>query len=228
MWSVVLTAPGTLRRRRCHRAAAYSAASVFAAAAPLAVGVAAFAQSKPSGAPAGACAGDNGGITLPPGFCATVFADNLGHARHIVFGPNGVLYVNTWSGRYYRNDTLPAGGFLVAIKDSKGDGHADVIERFGDGVPQGATGGTGIAFYKGAIYAEQNDKILRYALPPEKADAQAAATNVYGFLLGAVNPTGEINFTFHQLNESDVPAAVIDFYKPEFVHWCFAENSAAH
>lgn len=145
MWSAVLTAPGTLRRRRCHRAAAYSAASVFAAAALLAVGVAHFAQSKPSGAPAGTCAGDNGGITLPPGFCATVFADNLGHARHIVFGPNGVLYVNTWSGRYYRNDTLPAGGFLVAIKDSKGDGHADVIERFGDGVPQGATGGTGIA-----------------------------------------------------------------------------------
>src|SRR5271163_1321925 len=169
MWSVVLTAPGTLRRRRCHRAAAYSAASVFAAAAPLAVGVAAFAQSKPSGAPAGACAGHNGGITLPPGFCATVLADNLGHARHIVFGPNGVLYVNTWSGRYYRNDTLPAGGFLVAIKDSKGDGHADVIERFGDGVPQGATGGTGIAFYKGAIYAEQNDKIVRYALPPDSA-----------------------------------------------------------
>ena len=30
------------------------------------------------------CAGDNGGITLPPGFCATVFADNVGHARQMV------------------------------------------------------------------------------------------------------------------------------------------------
>jgi hypothetical protein len=69
---------------------------------------------------------------------------------------------------------------------------------------------------------------VRYALPPEKADAQAAATNVYGFLLGAVSPSGEINFTFHQLNESDVPPAVVETYKPEFVHWCFAENSAAH
>ena len=29
------------------------------------------------------CAGDNGGITLSPGFCATVFADNVGHARHM-------------------------------------------------------------------------------------------------------------------------------------------------
>jgi glucose/arabinose dehydrogenase len=71
--------------------------------------------------------------------------------------------------RYYRNDTPPAGGFLVALEDSNGDGRADVIERFGDGVWQGATGGTGIAFYKGAIYAEQNDKIVRYALLPDSA-----------------------------------------------------------
>ena len=69
---------------------------------------------------------------------------------------------------------------------------------------------------------------VRYALPPEKVDAKAAATNVYGFLLGTVNAAGEINFTFQQLNESDVPAAVVDTYKPEFVHWCFAENSVAH
>jgi hypothetical protein len=34
-------------------------------------------------AAAQACPGDNGGITLPAGFCATVFADNIGHARHL-------------------------------------------------------------------------------------------------------------------------------------------------
>ena len=51
------------------------------------------------------CAGDKGGITLPPGFCATVFADNVGHARQMVVAPNGVVYVNTWSGPYFRNDT---------------------------------------------------------------------------------------------------------------------------
>src|ERR1700722_12345338 len=69
---------------------------------------------------------------------------------------------------------------------------------------------------------------VRYALPPEKGDAKAAATNVYGFLLGAVQPTGEIDFTFHQVNESDVPPAIVETYKPEFVHWCFAENSVSH
>jgi glucose/arabinose dehydrogenase len=41
------------------------------------------------------CTADNGGITVSPGFCATVFADNLGHVRHMVVAPNGVLYVNT-------------------------------------------------------------------------------------------------------------------------------------
>jgi hypothetical protein len=29
-----------------------------------------------------------------------------------------------------------------ALKDTKGAGNADVIERFGDGVPQGSAGGT--------------------------------------------------------------------------------------
>jgi glucose/arabinose dehydrogenase len=111
------------------------------------------------------CPGDDPGITLSPGFCATIFADNIGHVRHMSVAPNGVLYVNTWSGRYFRYDTPPAGGFVLALKDSKGAGKADIIERFGDGVPQGSAGGSGVAFYKGAVYAEQNDKILRYAIP---------------------------------------------------------------
>jgi hypothetical protein len=50
---------------------------------------------------AGACADSDTGITLSPGFCATVFADNIGHARHLVVSPSGVVYVNMWSGRYY-------------------------------------------------------------------------------------------------------------------------------
>jgi len=111
------------------------------------------------------CPGDDGGITLPRGFCATVFADNIGHARHLVVAPNGVVYVNTWSGRYYGNDTPPAGGFLVALQDTKGSGHADVNIRFGDSLADGSHGGTGIALYNGALYAEVNDRIVRYALP---------------------------------------------------------------
>jgi glucose/arabinose dehydrogenase/mono/diheme cytochrome c family protein len=111
------------------------------------------------------CPSGDSGITLPPGFCATVFADNIGHARHLVVAPNGVVYVNTWSGRYYGNDKPPAGGFLVALQDTRGNGHADVNIRFGQTVADGSAGGTGIAFYNGALYVEVNDRIVRYALP---------------------------------------------------------------
>jgi glucose/arabinose dehydrogenase len=95
-----------------------------------------------------------------------VFADNLGHARHMAVAPNGVVYVNTWSGRYYGNDKPPPGGFLAALQATKGDGHADVIRRFGPRAESSNAGGTGIALYKGALYAETNDRIVRYALPP--------------------------------------------------------------
>lgn len=110
------------------------------------------------------CAPDNGGLKLPDGFCASVFADSLGHARHLTVAPNGVVYVNTWSGKYYGNDKPPPGGFLIALRDTTGDGRADQLVRFGDSVRSGGHGGTGIALFRGALYAEANDKILRYAL----------------------------------------------------------------
>jgi len=65
----------------------------------------------------------------------------------------------------------------------------------------------------------------RYSLPPERSAAKAAKTDVYGFLLGTVRPSGKIRFDFQQLNEQDVPAAVNARYTPQFVHWCFAQNS---
>ena len=74
------------------------------------------------------CPGDNGGLSLAPGFCATIFADNLGHARHMAVSPEGVVYVNTWSGLYFGFDKLPEGGFLVALQDTNGDGKADKID----------------------------------------------------------------------------------------------------
>ena len=80
---------------------------------------------------------DNAGLTLPRGFCATVFADSIGHARHLAVGPDGTVYVNTWSGKYYGNDQPHAGGFLVALHDTTGDGRGDLIARFGDSVQSG-------------------------------------------------------------------------------------------
>ena len=131
-----------------------------------AVGPVAMAQDSPAAAAKpNACPNNDSGLKLTPGFCATIFADKLGHPRHMVVAPNGVLYVNTWSGVYYGNDKPPDGGFVVALQDPAKTGKATVNQRFGETVQTGGAGGTGIAFYKGAVYAEINDKIVRYAIP---------------------------------------------------------------
>jgi len=68
---------------------------------------------------------------------------------------------------------------------------------------------------------------VRYPLPPNYKDADDAETNVYGYLLGAVQPDGQIRFTFEKLAPSDVPAAVTQRFMPNFVNWCFEQNSQA-
>src|SRR5215470_485342 len=122
------------------------------------------APSSPDGKAKG-CANENSGLKLPAGFCATVFADGIGHARHLAVGSNGIVYVNTWSGDYYDFDKVHEGGFLVALQDKAGTGKADVIERFGETEKTGGAGGTGIGIFKESIYAEINDRIVKYSMP---------------------------------------------------------------
>ncbi|HEX6628932.1 MAG TPA: PQQ-dependent sugar dehydrogenase [Gemmatimonadaceae bacterium] len=125
-----------------------------------------------------ACAADNGGITLPAGFCAVVFADTLGHVRHIAVNSSGDVYVNTWSGPYYQGPTHP-GGFLVALRDTNNDGKADIIRRFGPDVQRHNGGGTGIALYKNVLYVEEGDsvakRIARYAVSTDSMTSTSAA-----------------------------------------------------
>src|SRR5258708_18172751 len=136
-----------------------------------------------------ACPNDDSGLKLPAGCCVTVFADDMGHDRHMVVAPSGVLYVNTWSGKYYGNDTPHAGGFLVALQDKSGTGKAGGIERFGETVQSGGAGGTGIGMYKGSIYAEINDRIVRYSLPAGSiVPSGSAETIVSGLPLGGDHP----------------------------------------
>lgn len=64
----------------------------------------------------------------------------------------------------------------------------------------------------------------RYPLPENAHDAKAAKTNVYGYLLGTVNPDGTIKFKFQEIKEGDVPGDVKQRFTPKFVHQCFAGN----
>ncbi len=140
-------------------------------------------------AKAPACESDKSGLILPAGFCASVFADDIGHARDMVVSPGGVVYVNTWSGSYYAGSPQHPGAFLVALQDTQGSGIADVQKRFGETLESGGHGGSGIAIYNGYLYAESDDRIVRYEL---KGDAIVpsgpAETVVSGLPLGGDHP----------------------------------------
>ncbi|HVH70408.1 MAG TPA: glucose dehydrogenase, partial [Candidatus Dormibacteraeota bacterium] len=164
-----------------------------AALAAISVGVSMLPAQNHSNAVAEAksqvCPNDDSGLTLPAGFCTTIFADGIGHARHMVVSPGGVLYLNTWSGRYYGNDTPHAGGFLVALQDKTGSGKADVIQRFGETLETGGKGGTGIGIYNGSLFAEINDRIVRYSLPADAiVPSGSSDTIVSGLPLGGDHP----------------------------------------
>src|SRR5262245_11105463 len=89
---------------------------------------------------------DDGGIKLPPGFRALVVADNLGASRFLAVASNGDVYVKS------RNEGI------WALRDTDGDGRADVKESFGSG------GGTGIAVRDGWLYHSTNSAVFRYRL----------------------------------------------------------------
>lgn len=97
---------------------------------------------------------DNGGIFLPEGFGALVVADNLGYGRHIDIRENGDIYMAL---RRLNNDKG-----IVALRDTTGDGKADIIRYFGE-YP-----GTGMEIYKDYLYWGGDTMVMRYKLSPDQ------------------------------------------------------------
>ena len=102
---------------------------------------------------------DDGAISLPPGFRALVYADNLvvnkrvGNSpeklRGLAVAPNGDVYAK---GKF---------GLIWALRDTNGDGRADLIKEFGPG-----DGGTHILFHDGWLYHSSRTAIYRYKYTP--------------------------------------------------------------
>ena len=90
------------------------------------------------------------GLKLPAGFSASIFADNLGRARHIVATPQGGLFVKL--------ERLIDNKGILRLRDTDGDGIADDTKRFGN------FGGTGITLKDGYLYASSNANVFRYRL----------------------------------------------------------------
>jgi glucose/arabinose dehydrogenase len=92
------------------------------------------------------CAPDNGGLALPEGFCAVKVADQLGAVRHLVVAPNGDLLAAVDR----------AGGGVTVLRDTSGDGRADLQRHFGPGA------GSGIALGGGYLYFSTSGTVVRW------------------------------------------------------------------
>jgi glucose/arabinose dehydrogenase len=112
------------------------------------------------------CAPDNAGLTLPSGFCALVVAESLGPSRHMVVLENGDVLVATAG---------PKGGVRL-LRDTSGDGKADVVSSFGVG------GGTGIAFAGEYLYFATNDAVVRWHWQIGQLSPTGAADTVVSHL----------------------------------------------
>ncbi len=86
----------------------------------------------------------NGGLFLPGNFEALVVADSIGPARHIAVNDNGDIYVKL------RFSKMGQGG-NIALRDSTGDGKADIIKRFGDYMDEGSLA-NGMRIHNGYLY----------------------------------------------------------------------------
>lgn len=134
---------------------------------------AADSASKVAGTGAG-CPGDNAGLTLPAGFCATVFADSIVRGRHVVVGSNGDVYVTIDGTRSAREESAEVSkpeqtASVAALRDTNHDGRADVVARLA------GRGNTGIALVNGYLYVDEGTRIVRYARPDSQLVPTAKA-----------------------------------------------------
>lgn len=145
-----------------------------------------------------ACAPDNGGLTLTKGFCAVIVAESLGTPRHLAVAPNGDVFAAR-SGR---------SGGIVLLRDTTGDGRADVVAKFYEG-----PGGSGIALSADAVYFGVNDRVLRFPWKPgDLAPSGPADTIASGLPIGghaakgiALGRDGALFVSFGSLTNSCLP-----------------------
>ena len=116
-----------------------------------------FAGCQPQSIPAAQsdCSPNNGGITLPAGFCAMVVSDSVGRARHIDVADNGDVLLALTNSRGPERSVIPGG--IAMLRDLDGDGQADETHRFGE------NGGNEVLLGGEYLYFATDDAVLRYS-----------------------------------------------------------------
>jgi glucose/arabinose dehydrogenase len=113
------------------------------------------------------CAADNGGLTLPRGFCAVIVADSVKQPRHLVVLANGDMYVSSY------------GSGVIGMRDTTGDGRADVIQPWG-----GNFRSSEVAIRNGYLYSDATTAILRFPIRAGSLTAAGPADTLIGGLPG--------------------------------------------
>ena len=123
---------------------------------PLAAGLALLAPAalialQNSGPPA--CAPDNGGLTLPSGFCAIVIDGDAGSVRQLTVAPDGALYA-----------AISGSGFGGGVRAYRAHARGSrwSTQSFGP------RGGNDVKVHGGFLYLAMQDRILRWKLTPGK------------------------------------------------------------
>lgn len=96
------------------------------------------------------------GLTVPPGFQVSVYAEGVTNARAMAIGPRGTVFVGS-----------RIAGRLHALVDADGDHRADRVILLAQGLDQP----NGIAMREGALYVATASQLLRYDDIESRLDA---------------------------------------------------------
>jgi len=144
-----------------------------------AVSVAGVFAARTSRAPD--CAPDNGGIGLPEGFCATVFADSLPAPRHMYVMPNGDMYVGL-AGRGGRGGPSAIPGGVILLRDANKDGIADMNTDVARGFSTGE-----VSVFDNHLYTENGTDVFRFPIKAGQAAPTGPADTIVSGLPGGGN-----------------------------------------
>ena len=129
-------------------------------------------------------------FSLPDGFEATVFHEGLGKIRHIAVRDNGDVYVAKRFALEIRMFAQQASyGGLIALRDTDGDGVADVVEEFG---PTDVT--TGLAIHAGHLYFSSEVTVYRVPLDDNLVPAAVPVPIAGGFPLQGTHGSKTLAF----------------------------------
>jgi len=123
----------------------------------------------------------NDGLVLPASFNAVIVADSLGRGRQLAIRDNGDIFVHL-------ANADEDGNSIMALRDTSGNGRADVIRGFAP------YRGTGLKLHKDHVYFATKDKVMRMPLSDDLVPNGSIDTIVH--LEGGEGGHSEKSFDF--------------------------------